>query len=57
LLAHDSILVNKLLEEYARMPLDKESEEFIFEIDQHVLLYEYDEAVKKIQSARLGRFN
>jgi CheY-like chemotaxis protein/HPt (histidine-containing phosphotransfer) domain-containing protein len=47
LLQMDVEVVNELLAEYTNMPLDIKTRTIISEIDQHVLSYEYDEAVKK----------
>jgi CheY-like chemotaxis protein len=47
LLQIDIAVVNELLAKYMNMPLDTKTRAIISEIDQHVLLYEYDEAVKK----------
>jgi CheY-like chemotaxis protein len=47
LLQMDIAVVNELLTKYMNMPLDTKTRTIISEIDQHVLLYEYDEAVKK----------
>jgi CheY-like chemotaxis protein/HPt (histidine-containing phosphotransfer) domain-containing protein len=49
LLRMDAAVVNELLAKYMNMPLDKRTRTIISEIDQHVLLYEYDEAVKKAE--------
>jgi len=47
LLRMDAAVVNELLTKYMNMSLDTRTRTIISEIDQHVLLYEYDEAVKK----------
>ncbi|MDR2522469.1 MAG: response regulator [Synergistaceae bacterium] len=46
--------VNKLLAEYLNMPLDQKTRDIVSEIEQYVLLYEYDEAVKAIDVLMRG---
>jgi signal transduction histidine kinase/CheY-like chemotaxis protein len=40
--------VNKMLLEYAGMPLDKISKKHIAELEQYILMFEYDKAIEKI---------
>jgi signal transduction histidine kinase/HPt (histidine-containing phosphotransfer) domain-containing protein/ActR/RegA family two-component response regulator len=47
LLQMDAEAVNELLAQYVNMPLDIKTRTIISAIDQHILLYEYDEAIKK----------
>jgi CheY-like chemotaxis protein len=42
--------INKLLSEYASMPLDAETRNVIREIEQNVLLFEYDKAIERINA-------
>jgi hypothetical protein len=44
----DITAVNKLLAGYMSMPMDEGLRETVSEIERHVLMFEYDEAVKKI---------
>jgi signal transduction histidine kinase/CheY-like chemotaxis protein/HPt (histidine-containing phosphotransfer) domain-containing protein len=43
--------VNKLLVEYSSMSLDTKTKNFIAEIEQHILMFEYEKAVEKINLA------
>jgi signal transduction histidine kinase/DNA-binding NarL/FixJ family response regulator/HPt (histidine-containing phosphotransfer) domain-containing protein len=47
LLQMDVEVVNELMAQYINMPLDLKTRAIISAIDQHILFYEYDEAVKK----------
>ena len=40
--------VNKLLLEYAGLPLDTETKAKIADLEQHILMFEYDKAIEKI---------
>ena len=40
--------VNKMLLEYSSLSLDNQTREIVAELEQHILMFEYDEAVKKI---------
>ncbi|MDR2529850.1 MAG: response regulator [Synergistaceae bacterium] len=50
LLKTDIEKVNKLLEGYLNMPLDEKTRNIVSKIEQNILLYEYDEAVKAIDA-------
>ena len=40
--------VNRLLLEYASLPLDSETKAKVSEVEQHILMFEYDKAIEKI---------
>jgi HPt (histidine-containing phosphotransfer) domain-containing protein len=42
--------VNTLLTGYAEIPLDAETKEAVAAIEQHILMFEYDEAIKAIDA-------
>jgi signal transduction histidine kinase/DNA-binding response OmpR family regulator/HPt (histidine-containing phosphotransfer) domain-containing protein len=44
--------VNALLAEYTETPLDAETRETVVNIEQHILMFEYDEAIKVIDAFR-----
>jgi signal transduction histidine kinase/CheY-like chemotaxis protein len=44
----DMEAVNKLLLEYAGLSLDSETKSKIAEVEQHILMFEYDKAIEKI---------
>jgi signal transduction histidine kinase/CheY-like chemotaxis protein/HPt (histidine-containing phosphotransfer) domain-containing protein len=44
----DIELVNKLINEYTNTPLDKKTRVFIADIEQYILLFEYDKAIEKL---------
>ncbi|MDR0554260.1 MAG: response regulator [Treponema sp.] len=50
LTAMDIESVNKMLLDYANLSLDAETKEFITALEDHILMFEYDEAVKKIEA-------
>ncbi|MDR3138671.1 MAG: response regulator [Treponema sp.] len=48
LLNMDVTLVNRLITEYTGKPLDKKTRDFIADIEQHILLFDYEKAVEKL---------
>ncbi|MDR2019680.1 MAG: response regulator [Treponema sp.] len=54
LITMDITAANKLLAGYMSMPMDGGLRETVSEIERHVLMFEYDEAVKKIDSLLSG---
>jgi signal transduction histidine kinase/CheY-like chemotaxis protein/HPt (histidine-containing phosphotransfer) domain-containing protein len=50
LLNMDITMVNKLITEYTSKSPDKKTRDFIADIEQHILLFEYDRAVEKIDT-------
>ncbi|MDR2103778.1 MAG: response regulator, partial [Treponema sp.] len=48
LLNMDIELVNKLITDYTGKPLDKKTRDFIADIEQHILLFDYEKAVEKL---------
>jgi signal transduction histidine kinase/CheY-like chemotaxis protein/HPt (histidine-containing phosphotransfer) domain-containing protein len=45
----DIEFVNKLMNEYTSKPLDKKTRDFMADIEQYILLFEYDKAVEKLE--------
>jgi signal transduction histidine kinase/CheY-like chemotaxis protein len=46
----DIAVVNSILREYAGLSLDGETRSKIAEVEQHILMFEYDKAIEKIQN-------
>jgi signal transduction histidine kinase/CheY-like chemotaxis protein len=46
--------INKLFAEYLSLPLDKPTRELISRIEQDILLFEYESAVRRINAAETG---
>jgi hypothetical protein len=50
LLDMDIQAVNALLAEYAAMPLGAKEKEWIFKLEEHILMFEYDAAIAAIDA-------
>jgi signal transduction histidine kinase/CheY-like chemotaxis protein/HPt (histidine-containing phosphotransfer) domain-containing protein len=48
LMGMDIATVNEMLIKYVSMKLDQETKDMISEIEQHILMFEYDKAIEKI---------
>ncbi|GHU66733.1 hypothetical protein FACS189447_08140 [Spirochaetia bacterium] len=43
--------VNRMFMEYTKLSLDKKTRDLVAELEQHILMFEYDEAIEKIDQA------